>query len=198
MSPENDAFEEELARVLFHHIDEVDRAGKETLDGLLQLRTKSIDAAISRLRAEVGAKAARLASLDHERNEVSLTDLEKRRAEIALQVRAAEVDLEMAEFDLQSLESGVDETSAVQSDRAALGEATQEAVVVTHNANLAVVGDADQRGHCSYEAGAFTLTSGPLASLDTGELVIDVLEEARPAFENRRKKYEEVVVQPAK
>jgi predicted ATPase len=72
----------------------------------------------------------------------------------------------------------------------------RQVIVVTHNANLAVVGDADQIVHCSFSGNAFTLQSGPLASLVTGELVIDVLEGARPAFDNRRRKYEEVVVQP--
>lgn len=131
LSPENDAFEKELARVLFHHIDEVDRAGEETLESLLQLRTKTIDAAIHRLRLEADAKALKLASLDRERNEVSLADLQKRREEIALQVRAAEVDLKLAEHELQALESADAQTSAVQSDRDDLDAATREAAEVS-------------------------------------------------------------------
>lgn len=69
----------------------------------------------------------------------------------------------------------------------------RQVVVVTHNANLAVVGDADQIIHCSYANDAFSLASGPLASNTTGEVVINILEGARPAFENRRRKYEEVI-----
>lgn len=71
----------------------------------------------------------------------------------------------------------------------------RQVIVVTHNANLAVVGDADQIIHCSYDGQTFSLASGPLASTSTGEVVIDILEGARPAFENRRKKYEEVIMQ---
>ncbi|MDR7159197.1 TrlF family AAA-like ATPase [Arthrobacter sp. BE255] len=131
LSPENGAFDGELARVLFHHIDEVDRAGEETLESLLRLRTKSIDAAIARARIEVDAKAALLVALDHERNEVSLTDLAKRRAEIALQVEAANVDLQAAKLHLESLEAGAEEPSSVKSDREALATSTAESMRLT-------------------------------------------------------------------
>jgi hypothetical protein len=67
--------------------------------------------------------------------------------------------------------------------------------MVTHNANLAVVGDADQIIHCTFRDGHFDVEGGSLAEAVTGQYSIDVLEGARPAFDNRRVKYESVVPQ---
>ncbi|HVU60340.1 MAG TPA: AAA family ATPase [Mycobacteriales bacterium] len=69
----------------------------------------------------------------------------------------------------------------------------RQVVIVTHNANLAIVGDADQIVHCRQEAGRFLLESGTLAEAATGEESINVLEGARPAFDNRKSKYDTVV-----
>ncbi|MFK0041074.1 TrlF family AAA-like ATPase [Paenarthrobacter sp. NPDC090517] len=127
LSPENDAFEGELSRVLFHHIDEVDRSGEETLDGLLRLRTKSVDAALSRLRLDVDVKSVQLVHLDREMNEVTLVDLKKRRDETRLQVDAAVADLDAAVLNLKELEAGEAEPTEVASDRDALAQAVAEA-----------------------------------------------------------------------
>jgi hypothetical protein len=69
----------------------------------------------------------------------------------------------------------------------------RQIIVVTHNANLAVVGDADQIIVCSQRHKSFFVESGSLAGRKTGEVTIDVLEGSRPAFQNRRNKYETVV-----
>ena len=66
----------------------------------------------------------------------------------------------------------------------------RQTIVVTHNANLAVVGDADQIVHCQMEDGRFTLNSGSIAELDVAQFAVDVLEGTKPAFDNRRHKYE--------
>lgn len=65
----------------------------------------------------------------------------------------------------------------------------RQTVVVTHNANLAVVGDADQIIHCQMYARRFTVSSGSIAELDVAKFALDILEGTKPAFDNRRHKY---------
>ncbi len=69
----------------------------------------------------------------------------------------------------------------------------RQVIMVTHNANLAVVGDADQIVHCEFEGGSFKVEAGSLAEAATGQYSLNVLEGARPAFENRRGKYDSLV-----
>lgn len=66
----------------------------------------------------------------------------------------------------------------------------RQTIVVTHNANLAIVGDADQIIHCELDDGVFKATSGSIAELQMAEHALDVLEGTKPAFDNRRHKYE--------
>ena len=66
----------------------------------------------------------------------------------------------------------------------------RQTIVVTHNANLAVVGDADQIIHCELQSQRFTVSSGSIAELDVAQFALNVLEGTKPAFDNRRHKYE--------
>lgn len=66
----------------------------------------------------------------------------------------------------------------------------RQTIVVTHNANLAVVGDADQIIHCKLQSQRFTVSSGSIAELDVAQFALNVLEGTKPAFDNRRHKYE--------
>ena len=66
----------------------------------------------------------------------------------------------------------------------------RQTIVVTHNANLAVVGDADQVIHCKLMNKRFTVSSGSIAELDVAQFALNVLEGTKPAFDNRRHKYE--------
>ena len=66
----------------------------------------------------------------------------------------------------------------------------RQTIVVTHNANLAVVGDADQIIHCQLHDGRFTVSSGSIAEIDVAQFALNVLEGTKPAFDNRRHKYE--------
>ncbi|NLG46397.1 MAG: hypothetical protein GX543_07990 [Gordonia sp.] len=66
----------------------------------------------------------------------------------------------------------------------------RQTIVVTHNANLAVVGDADQIVHCQMNDRRFTVNSGSIAELDVAKFALNVLEGTKPAFDNRRHKYE--------
>lgn len=75
-------------------------------------------------------------------------------------------------------------------------KARRQIIMVTHNANLAIVGDADQIVYCSYGQGKFSLQSGPLSDLVTGENAVDVLEGTRPAFIVRHDKYSKVIPRP--
>lgn len=71
----------------------------------------------------------------------------------------------------------------------------RQIILVTHNANLAIVGDADQILHTTIDADRrFHIAAGGLAEFELGETSIDILEGARPAFANRQAKYWRVVV----
>lgn len=96
---------------------------------------------------------------------------------------------------LDQPEENLDNTAVRRVLVGALKHARQrrQVIVVTHNANLAIVGDADQIVHCRHEGGRFLLNSGTLAQASTGEESINVLEGARPAFDNRKSKYDTVV-----
>ncbi|MER7894083.1 TrlF family AAA-like ATPase [Micromonospora sp. NPDC094482] len=71
--------------------------------------------------------------------------------------------------------------------------ARRQVVAVTHNPNLAIVGDADQLVAATYADGSFRYTSGSLAQRIIGGHTIDVLEGTREAFDNREQKYDYVV-----
>ena len=62
--------------------------------------------------------------------------------------------------------------------------------MVTHNANLAIVGDADQIIHCQMNEQRFTVSSGSISELDVATFALNVLEGTKIAFDNRRHKYE--------
>lgn len=66
----------------------------------------------------------------------------------------------------------------------------RQTIVVTHNANLAIVGDADQIIHCQLRDLRFSVSSGSIAELDVAQFALNVLEGTKPAFDNRRHKYE--------
>ncbi|MGP9787241.1 TrlF family AAA-like ATPase [Glutamicibacter sp. 287] len=66
----------------------------------------------------------------------------------------------------------------------------RQIIAVTHNANLAVVGDADQVIHAKQTAeGKFSYVSGSLIDFRLGNPIVDVLEGSHSAFRNRGTKY---------
>lgn len=73
----------------------------------------------------------------------------------------------------------------------------RQVIAVTHNPNLAVVGDADQLIAATYTDGSFRYVSGSLARQNIGAQTIDVLEGTREAFDNREQKYDHVVGRPS-
>lgn len=70
------------------------------------------------------------------------------------------------------------------------GAGRRQTIVVTHNANLVWTGDADQIIHCQVKDRNFSISSGSIAELDVARFALDVLEGTKPAFDNRRHKYE--------
>jgi ABC-type lipoprotein export system ATPase subunit len=68
----------------------------------------------------------------------------------------------------------------------------RQTIIVTHNANLAIVGDADQIVHCTVDnqTSEFGVTAGCISELDTAKAAIDILEGTKPAFDTRRHKYD--------
>jgi hypothetical protein len=69
----------------------------------------------------------------------------------------------------------------------------RQIIMVTHNANLAVCCDAEQVVHSSFDRAqrsTMRYRSGPIEEASVNELVVNVLEGTRPAFDNRRSKYQ--------
>ncbi len=67
--------------------------------------------------------------------------------------------------------------------------ARRQVILVTHNPNLAVVGDADQVVCADFNNDAFSYTAGAIENPMINQRIIDILEGTWPAFENRRDKY---------
>lgn len=70
---------------------------------------------------------------------------------------------------------------------------SRQIIMVTHNANLAVCCDAEQVVHSSFDRtqrSTMSYVSGPIEEASINALVVNVLEGTRPAFDNRRSKYQ--------
>lgn len=68
----------------------------------------------------------------------------------------------------------------------------RQIVVITHNPNLAVVCDAEQIICCSidkHDGNRLTYTPGSIENQKINQLIVDILEGTRPAFDNRGEKY---------
>jgi ABC-type lipoprotein export system ATPase subunit len=68
----------------------------------------------------------------------------------------------------------------------------RQIIMVTHNPNIAVVCDAEQIVHASFDraqGNRVTYTSGPIEDRIMNKHIVDVLEGTRPAFDNRDDKY---------
>jgi ABC-type lipoprotein export system ATPase subunit len=69
----------------------------------------------------------------------------------------------------------------------------RQVVIVTHNPNLAVVCDAEQIICCSMDkiqGNRIEYTSGAIENPEINRRIIDILEGTKPAFDNRKLKYE--------
>lgn len=66
---------------------------------------------------------------------------------------------------------------------------TRQVVVVTHNPNLAVVGDADQVIVADLSQAEFSYVSGAIEDPEINRRIVDILEGTWPAFQNRQDKY---------
>ncbi|WP_377105835.1 TrlF family AAA-like ATPase [Propionicimonas sp. T2.31MG-18] len=66
----------------------------------------------------------------------------------------------------------------------------RQLLIVTHNANLAVVGDADQIVYCRYAEDHFSVTAGSLDDVESARHAVDVLEGTKRALANRWLKFE--------
>jgi hypothetical protein len=70
--------------------------------------------------------------------------------------------------------------------------ARRQVIVVTHNANLAVVGDADQIIRCRFMDGEFSFESGPISAFEIARHAVTVLEGTKPALSNRWNKFRDI------
>jgi ABC-type lipoprotein export system ATPase subunit len=69
----------------------------------------------------------------------------------------------------------------------------RQVILITHNPNLAVVCDADQIIHAAIDkttGNTVSYTSGSIEDKAINQLLVDVLEGTRPAFDSREAKYE--------
>lgn len=68
----------------------------------------------------------------------------------------------------------------------------RQVIIVTHNPNLAVVCDAEQiiYASCDKNNNRFSYDSGPIESKEIKARVVEILEGTKPAFDNRKNKYE--------
>lgn len=69
----------------------------------------------------------------------------------------------------------------------------RQIIIVTHNPNLAVVCDADQVIHASLDkhaANRVRYVAGAIENPEINELLVNILEGTRPAFDNRDRKYQ--------
>jgi ATPase subunit of ABC transporter with duplicated ATPase domains len=74
----------------------------------------------------------------------------------------------------------------------------RQVVIVTHNPNLAVFCDADQVIHCKIDkadGNRITYKAGALEDYEINQISVTVLEGTYPAFDNRRKKYQQPQVE---
>lgn len=102
------------------------------------------------------------------------------------------VDRRTAPLLLDQPEENLDNETIASKLVPAIHEAAgrRQTIVVTHNANLAIVGDADQIVHCQMHERRFIVSSGSIAELDVAKFALNILEGTKPAFDNRRHKYE--------
>lgn len=102
------------------------------------------------------------------------------------------VDLRTTPLLLDQPEENLDNATIASRLVPAIHEAAgrRQTIVVTHNANLAIVGDADQIVHCLADGTRLTVSAGSISEIDTARFALDVLEGTKPAFDNRRHKYE--------
>lgn len=102
------------------------------------------------------------------------------------------VDLRTTPLLLDQPEENLDNATIASLLVPAIQEASRrrQTIIVTHNANLAIVGDADQIVHCTHTNGTFDVTSGCISELSVAQSAVDVLEGTKPAFDIRRHKYE--------
>jgi len=102
------------------------------------------------------------------------------------------VDLRTTPLLLDQPEENLDNATIASLLVPAIQEAAgrRQTIIVTHNANLAIVGDADQIIHCTFSGGRFDVTSGCISELKLAESAVNVLEGTKPAFDVRRHKYE--------
>jgi ABC-type transport system involved in cytochrome c biogenesis ATPase subunit len=102
------------------------------------------------------------------------------------------VDLRIAPLLLDQPEENLDNATIATLLVPAIQEAAgrRQTIIVTHNANLAIVGDADQIVHCTVTDGVFGVTSGSISELGIAQDVVDILEGTKPAFDKRGHRYE--------
>jgi ABC-type lipoprotein export system ATPase subunit len=101
------------------------------------------------------------------------------------------VDRSMRPIVLDQPEENLDNQTIHEVLVPAIAEARQhrQVITVTHNPNLAVVGDADQVIVADIEAARLTYISGAISDPVINEKLVSILEGTWPAFSNRRDKY---------
>lgn len=105
------------------------------------------------------------------------------------------VDRERIPIVLDQPEENLDNETVYQLLVGVITRAKQhrQVIMVTHNANLAIACDAEQVIVCSMDrdgSNRITYLSGGIEDLELNRAAVDILEGTKPAFENRRRKYQ--------
>lgn len=102
------------------------------------------------------------------------------------------VDLRTSPLLLDQPEENLDNATIATLLVPAIQEAAsrRQTIIVTHNANLAIVGDADQIVHCTVSDGRFEVSSGCISELEIAQDAVDILEGTKPAFDKRGRRYD--------
>ncbi|MES2069249.1 MAG: ABC transporter [Pseudomonadota bacterium] len=105
------------------------------------------------------------------------------------------VDRERIPIVLDQPEENLDNETVYQLLVGVITRAKQhrQVIMVTHNANLAIACDAEQVIVCSMDrdgSNRIKYVSGGIEDLELNRAAIDILEGTKPAFENRRRKYQ--------
>lgn len=105
------------------------------------------------------------------------------------------VDRERIPIVLDQPEENLDNETVYQLLVGVITRAKQhrQVIMVTHNANLAIACDAEQVIVCSMDrdgSNRIKYLSGGIEDLELNRAAVDILEGTKPAFENRRRKYQ--------
>ncbi len=133
-SPERGTFEEELARVLFHHIRPEERAGQTNLNDLLRLHTNAAEVQLADARSRLAGFCQTFVELHASSAVLVLSELQARRSELLAARDEAKQELAAAQVRLEEVTEQSAGTPELTADRNRLDELSVETATL-HQGN---------------------------------------------------------------